>query len=182
MAITLISTITVGAGGVASIDFTSVSSSFTDLMLTFSLRSTSTAGPAASANITFNGSATGYSEKLLYNNSSGGAASGSRTGTFLDWSGLINAGLSTVNTFSNNQLYVPNYTSATNKMTSAECIQEEQSSTSGYWNHYITAGLWSNTSAINRITLTSSAGNFAQYSSASLYGITKGSSAGVTVA
>lgn len=181
MAITLISTLTVGAGGATTLDFTSIASIYSDLRLVFSLRSTSTAGPAASANITFNGSATGYTERIVYNNASGGAASGSRTGNFLDWSGLINAGLSTANTFSNNQLYVPNYTSATNKSTSAECIQEEQSSTSGYWNHYITAGLWSNTSAINRITLTCSAGNFAQYSSASLYGITKGSSGGVTV-
>jgi hypothetical protein len=181
MAITLIQTVTVGSGGAASIDFTSIAATYTDLMMVLSLRSTSSAGPAASANITFNGTSSGYSERLVYNNTSGGAASGSRSGNFLDWSGLINAGLSTVNTFSNNQFYVPNYTSANNKVTSAEAIQEDQSGNSSYWNHYITAGLWSNTAAINRITLTSSAGNLAQYSSATLYGITKGSSGGVTV-
>jgi len=181
MAMTKIATATVGAGGSSTIDFTGISSSFTDLLIVHALRSTSTAGPAVGASITFNGSSSGYSERILYNNGSGGAASGSRSGSFLEWAGLINSGLSTANTFSNAQLYIPNYAITAAKQIAAESAQEGQTTTAGYWNHYVTTGYWSGTAAINQVTFTSSAGIFAQYSSITIYGILKGSSGGVTV-
>jgi hypothetical protein len=169
MTYTLISTQTVGAGGASAINFTSIPSGYTDLVLVRSVRSDSSAGPAGSDFITFNSSSTGYSERLLYNNSTGSAASGNRSGAYFDWAGLINMGTSTANTFSNGSLYISNYTSSTAKVISAESAQEDNSS--GSWNIYMVSGTWSGTAAITSIILTPSAGNFVQYSTASLYGI-----------
>jgi hypothetical protein len=177
MTMTLISTVTVGAGGASSISFSSIPSTYTDLLLVRSMRTDSTAGPAASANITFNSSSTGYSERILYNNTSGGGAASSRSGSYFDWAGLTNASGtgSTANTFSNASLYIPNYASSNQKSVFAESMQEANETLGSYWNHYIVAGLWNGTSAITSIQLTSSAGNFMQYSTASLYGIKSGS-------
>jgi hypothetical protein len=68
--------------------------------------------------------------------------------------------------FSNNDLYIPNYTSSSYKSIVVDSVSENNSTSS-----YITsmqAGLWSNTSAINAITLNAT---FAQYSEFTLYGI-----------
>ena len=183
MSMSLISTITVGAGGAATIDFTSIPGTFTDLMLVHSLRSNSTDGPAFSANITFNNSGSGYTERILYNNSGGGAASGTRSGAFLDWAGLSPASGtgSTANTFGSGRLYVANYTSSAAKSISSDSAQESNTTNGAYWNFYSVAASWSGTAAITSLKLTASAGSFMQYSTASLYGITKGSG-GATVA
>ena len=74
----------------------------------------------------------------------------------------------TANTFGNNLLYFPNYAGSTNKSFYTDSVSENNATTSFLiMNSY----LWSQTTAINQITLTPGGGNFAQYSSASLYGI-----------
>jgi len=183
MSMTLIGTVTLSSTN-TTITFSSIPQTMTDLMLVRSMLSDSSAGPASSANITFNGSSAGYSERILYNNISGGGASGIRSGTYFDWAGLTAASGSgsTANTFSSGTLYIPNYTSANAKIISSDAVQETNSSNGSYWNYYSVAGLWSGTAAITSITLTSSAGNFVTGSTVSLYGITKGTLAGVTVA
>ena len=169
MAITLISTVTVGAGGAASIDFTSIPSTYTDLMVVYSMR-------AASNNyttVTFNGSSSSYSVRVL--RSSGSAASSFGDTSF---NPTIDYNSRTASTFGNGQLYIPNYASATNKSISIDTVEENNATAAFSELH---AGLWSNTAAITQVTLTGN-GTIQQYSSASLYGVTKGSLAGVTVA
>jgi len=77
------------------------------------------------------------------------------------------AALDTASTFGNGQVYIPNYAGSNNKSTSADTVSEDNA-TLAY--SALTAGLWSNTAAITSITI-AAVTNFAQYSTAYLYGI-----------
>jgi hypothetical protein len=62
---TLLETITVGAAGASSVTFNSIpQTGYTDLVVKTSERNTGTG--AVNGKITFNGTTTGYSERLLY--------------------------------------------------------------------------------------------------------------------
>jgi hypothetical protein len=166
---TLIASSTVGAGGAANIDFSSIPSTYTDLCLVTSLRSSGTGGgDAFFVYASFNGLTTNRTYRRLegYNN---GTSSDSGTNTAI---GIAGGTLVTSNTFNSVSLYVPNYSSTTtNKSFSADWASENNSSSS--YDLGFIAGLWSSTAAINQITVTTSSGNLVQYSSASLYGIVK---------
>jgi hypothetical protein len=162
---TLIASSTVGSGGAASISFSSIPSTFTDLVLVYSGRTT-TAGNDDEALISFNGSSTGFSQRNLYGN---GSAAGSGT-TPNQFAGSVNATGSTANTFANIQIYIPNYAGSTNKSYSIDSVAENNATAIVM---RLAAGLWSNTAAINQVTFTPTSGNFAQYSSIYLYGISK---------
>lgn len=176
MAITKIQTITVGSGGAASIDFTSIPGTYTDLMIVYSLRATS-GGPY---NLTsrFNGdSGANYFFRHFYGN---GAAVGNNynaSGETSLQSGVVNGAGDTANTFSNGQMYIPNYAGSSSKSVSVDAVTENNGTTA-YPSLF--AGRTTATAAITSITLFAGA-NFAQYSTATLYGILKGSSGGVTV-
>jgi hypothetical protein len=175
MAITLISTVTVGIGGASSIDFNSIPGTYTDLWIVHSGRSTATAvSGGVSVRMRFNGTTTGYSSKALYGQGSGSGASYAPAG----WAGSASPSDATASTFSNSTVYIPNYAGSTAKSWSADGVTETNA-TQAF--QEIDASLWTGTSAITSISLTVESANFAQYSTASLYGITKGSSGGVTV-
>ena len=166
---TLIASSTVGSGGAANIDFSSIPSTYTDLCVLTSLRSTAT-GNAADFFVyaSFNGLTTNRAYRRLegYNNA---AVSDSGTNTAI---GITGGSTTTANTFNNGSLYIPNYSLTTiNKSYSADWASDNNSS-SQYDLGFI-AGLWSSTAAINQITITTSTGNLAQHSSAYLYGIKK---------
>lgn len=152
----------VGAGGAASIDFTSIPSTYTDLCVVVSGRS-SYAGGSASLFISLNGSTSSFTTKLLEGSGSTAVSFSSARNV-----GVINGATSTANTFSNISLYFPNYAGSTNKSFSSDAVQENNA-TEAYAD--LTAQLWSNTAAINQITLTPNAGSFVQYSTAYLYGV-----------
>jgi len=57
---TLISSVTVGSGGAATMQFNSIPSTYTDLVLSFSTRDTVSQN-GANIKITFNSSSSGYS-------------------------------------------------------------------------------------------------------------------------
>ena len=166
---TLISSSTVGAGGASSIDFTSIPSTYTDLLVKVSPRTDRTAFATDYLKITFNGSTTGYSGRQLAGTGTS-ASSGTFSGIGADqYAGEINAPTSTSSTFSNVEIYIPNYAGSTNKSYSVDSAMENNA-TSGYLT--LDAGLWSNTSAITSIKLQPGVGtNFVQYSTAYLYGI-----------
>lgn len=173
MAITLISTVTVGAGGAASIDFNSIPQTYTDLMIVMSARNSSNlgAGNGHDIKININGSGVGTSitNRILYGT---GSSAASATNTSAQ-AGFTDANDETANTFSNNSIYFPNYAGSTNKSFSIDTVVEHNSTNNIMG---VLAGLWSNTAAITSLSFTmSSGGNFVQYSTASLYGITKGS-------
>jgi hypothetical protein len=155
----------------ASIEFTSIPQDGTDLVLKLSLR-TSQSSTFSQLIINFNTLNTNFSNRWLYGN---GAGAGSWTQT--TYIADINAANNTADTFSNTEIYIPNYAGSTNKSFSVDHVHE-QNGTTAY--QEIIAGLWSNTSAISGITLTSGSGNLVAGSIVSLYKITKGSDGIVT--
>lgn len=166
---TLIASSTVGSGGASTIDFTSIPSTYTDLIVKYSLRA-SNAAAYNSSSITINGSSTGYSELNLYGNSTGGVSL-SNSGSQIDyfWVPAANA---TSNTFGNSEIYIPRYSGSSNKSVSFSITSENASTATNGAFTGIMSGLWGNTSVINRVTITAgSSASFVQYSSAYLYGV-----------
>lgn len=158
-----IATTTVGAGGASSIDFNSIPATYTDLLIKLSARSNSSAGTGL--NISFNGSTASFTNKSVQGN-------GSTASSFADYNrmaGQVAMSTDTTSVFSNVEIYIPYYNSSLNKSYSADGAESTNSS-SAYVSY--NAGLWSNTSAITSLSLTSMNGNFVQYTTATLYGIT----------
>lgn len=164
---TLIASSTVGAGGAANINFSSIPSTYTDLVLFTSLRSTGASG--ADAYFVY-GSFNGVTTNRTYRRLEGyGGGAGSDSGSNYPI-GIFGGSAVTANTFNNGFVYLPNYASSTvNKSYSADWGSENNSSSS--YDVGFIAGLWSSTAAINQITVSGSTGNLVQYSTAYLYGI-----------
>jgi hypothetical protein len=170
---TLIETKTLGTAA-ASIEFTSIPQTFTDLVILSSLRSDGTNGVDV-AKLEFNGVTTDYSRRVLQGD---GSSTFSFTSTTAALS-VISDGLNTANTFGNSTCYIPNYTSSNFKSFSVDSVSENNGAT-GYQSLY--AQLWSNTSPITSFLVSVLvASNFVAGSTISLYGITKGSDGIVTV-
>jgi hypothetical protein len=165
-----IQTVTVGAGGASSISFTSIPQTYTDLVVRTSYR-TNAADIYDQLRLTFNGSSTAvYSFRGITGAGSGtpGSESSSSVSSIKVAPGVGNS--ATASTFTNDEIYIPNYTSSNNKSLSSNAVGENNATTA-YASMF--AGLWSNTAAITQITLVpESAGNFLQYSTATLYGVT----------
>lgn len=159
-----IATVTVGSGGTTSIDFLAIPQNYTDLLLVLSMRGDS-ANVERNFYVSFNKVTTNRSSRYLEGN---GATASSGTIASNMYAGVYPSGSSTANTFGNTQIYIPNYTSSNYKSFGADAVMENNSGTS-YMD--LTASLWSNTSAITSITIPAEAGNFVQYSTATLYGI-----------
>ena len=157
----LIATTTVGSGGAASIDFTGIPQTHTDLLIVVSGRCT---GSGSGINITFNGNTSNYSNRTLQGN----GAAVSTYGTYNRNAGFVNFASETASVFGSSAIYIPNYAGSTNKSYSVDGVAENNATTaySG-----LIAGLWSNTSAITSVSLSAMDGNLVQHSSASLYGI-----------
>jgi hypothetical protein len=151
-------------GSVASIDFTSIPSTYTDLVLLCSLRNAG-AGNQEFVKISFNSNTSNYTLKTLQ----GDGNATSSTSYSQPWFGFAVGVDATASIFSNTQIYIPNYTSSNYKSISVDSLPENNITS----NQMIMSGnLWSNTSAITSISLTmQNAANFVQYSTAYLYGV-----------
>ena len=161
----LISTVTVGSGGAASIEFTSIPQTFTDLVLKVSLRS-AYASIYDSIGVYLNGVQSDRTRRRLAGD---GSSASSNTSTYRDM-GLINGNTSTANVFGSAELYFPNYTSANFKSISSDSVWETNGASADITMY---AGLWSSTAPITSIMLDNATSGllYMQYSSASLYGI-----------
>lgn len=171
MSMTLIATATVG-GTPATITFSSIPQTYTDLFILFSVRSTHSATVAV---------------QMLLNGNSGTQRRlegiGSSVASYSDaamYVGVVGGTNYTSNTFGNGSVYLPNYTSTAAKSYSADSTSENNATATAL---EISAGIsTSTTSAISSIFIgdgTSGLG-WATGSTISLYGITKGSG-GATV-
>lgn len=182
MAITKIATVTVGAGGASTIDFNSIPGIYTDLLIVTSIRSALASGDSSDGVfMTFNGNTSGYSTRDLYGDGANGYASVNPYGrTNATYVGSTSAAGSTADTFGTKSIYIANYAGATNKSVNTESAQERNASNPNYLE--MLYGLWSNTAAITSLSLSSAnSSSWVQHSSATLYGVTKGSSGGTTV-
>ena len=158
------STVTVGAGGAASIEWTGISSSYTDLLVKVSARDDRSGYAINNLVVNFNNTSTTYTGKQIYYANSGSAASGN------NYYGSVPSPVDTASVFSSTDIYIPNYTSSNQKSFSIDDASEGDST---YFSVGFSAGLWNGTSAINQITLSALSANFVQYSTATLYGISK---------
>jgi hypothetical protein len=155
-----LATVTVGSGGSSSIDFIAIPQNYTDLLVKFSQRADSA---SASVYLEFNSSSSNLSNRRLYADGSGAY---SFSGTDIVFYG--NRSTWTASTFSNVEIYVPNYASANYKSVSIDGVTENNATLAEM---SLTAGLWSNNAAITSLKLLAASGNFVQYSTATLYGI-----------
>jgi hypothetical protein len=153
----------------ASIEFTSIPQTFTDLVVMTSLRSVADEGLAL---ISFNGSTSNFSERFLRGNGSTVDSAFFDSGGFARIFGTSGQSSQTSNTFSNGSLYIPNYTGSTNKSVSSDSVNENNATGAL---QTLVALLWSNSAAITSLAITSNSGDLAIGSTISLYGILKGS-------
>ena len=165
----LIDKATVGASGAASVEFTSIPNTYNDLCVLMSLR---VDGASLERNIKLNFNGVGgssYYSKLLYGYGTLVASYSQNAAAAFEHFYAVGAN-ATSNTFANNQIYIPNYTSSNYKSFSVESVCENNGSSSSMG---LSAGLFSNTSAISSIKFdqTASGEKFVQYSSFYLYGI-----------
>ena len=159
-----IQTVTVGSGGASSIDFTSIPQTYTDLVIKLSARFNSS---NTLVKITYNSNTSSYTRRQLVGENSS-ASSYSASDAFVAY---IDGTDQTASTFSNTEIYIPNYTSSNYKSSSIDTVKENNSSTA--WVAALNANLWSNTAAITSISLSDLSGtaSFVQYTTATLYGV-----------
>jgi hypothetical protein len=164
-----IATVTVGSGGSSEINFSSIPSTYTDLCLFVSGRSTAAVNSVQIGAYLNGGSypGTGSSNKNLIAN--GSTVSSSSNVDYLIF-GDVTGTSATSSTFSNVQVYLTNYAGSTAKSMSTDSVTENNGTT-------VTTALYANgttnTAAISAIKMNLGAGNFAEYSTATLYGISK---------
>jgi hypothetical protein len=159
-----LATVTVGSGGAAEIEFASIAGSYTDLMLVASLRTNRTTSTGSYVKFTLNSSTSNFTTRLLLGNGSTATSD-----TLARVAGVENNAGSTANTFSNFSVYIPNYAGSSNKSYSVDGVVENNA-TEAFT--LLSAGLWSDVSAITNIKLIPEpSGSYVQYSSATLYGI-----------
>tara|TARA_R110000796_G_scaffold248111_1_gene374347 strand:+ start:1507 stop:1992 length:486 start_codon:yes stop_codon:yes gene_type:complete len=154
----LIEKVTVGSGGVASIEFTAIPQDATDLVLLLSGRNT-VAGSGMGMKLELNGIATGYTAKRLltdgssvYNDSSHGY--------------VMTANTAVANNFSSTKFFFFNYTSSLAKDFTIDALNVNNT-TDAY--QMIVAGTSAATAAITSIKTFGNSGNFMEYTVASLY-------------
>ena len=159
-----IASVTVGSGGVASVAFTSIPQTYTDLVVKASARSTS-ADNFQVIRFYFNGVESSARE-MYGTNTTVGSASISQNRV-----GYTSAGNNTANTFGNAEIYIPEYTSSSkHKSGSADAVSENNGAVSVLT---LTANVYSSNSPVTSLTFFPDAGNWAQHSTFTLYGVIK---------
>lgn len=167
-----INTVTVGSGGAASISFSSIPSTYTDLHLLVSARNEGNAGGFF---LRFNSdSGNNYSYLRITSDALGQATFDSN----LNVAQIFNnqdPSTFTADSFSNNSIYIHNY-ARTTYAKSMDIDGVVSINAGNYGSNFggimMNAAYWDNTSAITTITLTTETGtDFAQYTKATLYGI-----------
>ena len=156
-----IASVTVGSGGSTSVSFSSIPSTYTDLCLKWSARSDAN---NTDMSVTFNGSSSNFTQRRLVGT---GSSVASYSETYVTY--LMNRSTATASTFSNAELYIPNYAGSNNKSFSIDQVNEDNATSNVL--AILSAPLWSQTAAITSIVFAPNAGNLVQYSTFTLYGI-----------
>jgi hypothetical protein len=147
----------------ASVTFSAIPATYTDLVLRMSIRKDSTTFD--SIGLRFNGSFSGYSFTALLGD--GSSASSLRFGPASQGRAYSQAGSSaTSNTFGSIELYVANYAVSASKVASAFGASENNATSAQIGT---VANLWQDNAAITSIEIIN--GNFVSGSSFYLYGI-----------
>jgi hypothetical protein len=154
------------ASTASSVTFSSIPSTYTDLLLKVSARDNNSASANGSYyTIGFNGSTTGFTAMFLR-----GTGSAVTSSSFAQYAGNSVTTAQTASTFSNDEIYIPNYAGSNNKSYSSNAVVETNAT--GAFATLI-AGIWSNTAAITSLKIEAAGGGFLFQigSSFYLYGI-----------
>ena len=165
---TLISSQTL-ASSAASVTFSSIPTTYTDLVLKVSARSDGSVVVQDSLWLTFNGASLGYSTTELRGNGSSASSSYSSNSTYLRGTNAATANGAITNSFGSAEIYIPSYTATQSKPVSVFGVAETNATSAGMG---ATAGLSNITVAITTIAIAMSSGsNWLTNSSFYLYGI-----------
>jgi hypothetical protein len=148
----------------ASVTFANIpQTGYTDLKIVASARKNQTAADVM--NLYVNGNVVAISQNKYLDSGAGTP----RSGTFTTYQGLMEPSDYTANTFSNTEIYIPNYNSTSQYKSISSDTVIENNATASYAG--FTASLWPSNDAITTILLKSQAGDLVQYSTFSLYGL-----------
>jgi hypothetical protein len=149
----------------ASVTFANIpQTGYTDLKVVISIRTDNTDGLCK---LYFNADSTAsnYSRiRLLGEGGSGASSSSGSDNNYL----FMDCSSDTASTFSNGEIYIPNYTSSNQKSISIDTVRENNGS---YAVDALMAGKWSGTAAITGMTIIANTGNMVAGSTFSLYGL-----------
>ena len=157
------------ASSAASVTFSAIPATYTDLVIRLSARTTESAGADPSGiSYTFNSdTSSNYSRRNVQGSGSAASSTGYANQTYLRGSYANGAG-NTSNTFSSVEIYIPSYLSTSSRPISVFGAQENNTTAA-----YIEAiaELYRGSSAISSIKLEADASSFVSGSSFYLYGI-----------
>jgi hypothetical protein len=152
----------------ASVTFSAIPSTYTDLVLRISAR-TDRVTSGTNCKILVNNASNDGSYTYMYGNGAS-AGSGSNSSTY-NFMGLMNGANQTANTFNSAEVYIPNYAGSTKKPFSVFNVNEQNSASTTVEVDAI-ANLYNQTTAITSLVFAPiSAVNFVSGSSFYLYGI-----------
>jgi hypothetical protein len=161
---------TVLATTAASITFSSIPATYTDLVIRYSARCDRAGVNSQNFYMQINNTSfiSDYSFTKITGVSTTAASSrNSNDGAF--YPDEVNAAVSTANTFNNGEVYIPNYALTRNKSISTFSVLENDSAGSNYL--VASANLYSLTTAVSSIIFSLPTGNFISGTSFYLYGI-----------
>ncbi len=160
-----IATITVGSGGAANMEFTSIPGGFQHLQIRILSKSVITAGDIG--DMTFN-SDTGnnYAYHSLYGDGASAAAEAGTSRANIPLARMVTS--SSTSVFGANIVDILDYASTSKNKTVRTFKGDDRNGAGAV---LLDSGLWMSTSAITSIRITGRSNNFAQYSQAALYGI-----------
>jgi hypothetical protein len=160
-----IATVSVGSGGAADVEFTSIPATFTHLQIR-GIGAMTSGGPD-DLRIRFNAdTGNNYARHYIVGSGSAASASGTATTSF----GIVGANAlpTTADTFGVGVIDVLDYAN-TNKYKTMRALAGYDANGSGYIG--LSSTLWQNTNAITSIKLYPASSTFPQYSHFALYGI-----------
>jgi hypothetical protein len=163
-----IATVTVGSGGAANVEFTSIPSTYAHLQVRAIIRGETTlTRPALRLN---SDTGANYVVHGLYGTGSSAGAYADLSMTYIDTT-VVTQSSDTSNTYGVVVIDILDYAN-TNKNTTVRCLGGYDANGSGYVSLH--SGLWRNTNAVTTLTFVPgsvSGGDFNQYSHFALYGI-----------
>ena len=155
------------ASNAATVVFTAIPQTYTDLVLVVSTR-TDGAYTADSLYVTMNSSTSNFSWENLYGRGTGTVISQNNTNNEL--ANAINGASSTSTTFSNVEIYIPNYRNTAHNKSISTIGSVENNAAVG--DNYVQTVLWNDTSSITSMTLAPIPGSaFVTHSTFYLYGV-----------
>ena len=157
---------------VSSVSFTTIPQTYTDLKILISGRNSYT---STGIEVTFNSTSSGYNSRRLYGSGTGNMATDTFGTNYVSNTSITDSS-QTALIFGNGEIYIPNYANTSiNKIVSIDGTSENNATASYYM---FTNSIWSNTSAINTVTIKADTGNLEVGTKVYLYGISSSAVSG----